>query len=63
MKRRKYKGRELLPLAVSDVAQAGGTACPFPVPPACGPGHFKERLVNYGRGNRHFGKGQILPHY
>ena len=40
-----------------------GNTYPFPVPPACGPGHFKERLVNYGRGNRHSGKGQNLPHY
>ena len=38
-------------------------AYPFPVPPTCGFGYFKERLVNYGRGNRYFGKGKILPHY
>ena len=31
--------------------------------PACGSGYFKERLVNYGRENRHSGKGQIQPHH
>ena len=30
MKRRNYKGRELLPLAVSDAARAGGNSLPFP---------------------------------
>ena len=63
MKCRNYKSRELLPLAVSGAAQAGEVAYPFPVPSAYGPGYFKEKLVNYGRGNRYLGKGYILSYH
>ena len=41
--------RLVLDLTDSEIGEAvGGTIYPFPVSPTCGPGHFKERLANYG---------------